>query len=83
MFDDVAEITEMLKHPCYLNTQLRAYIGTPLVVNDEIWGTLNFSSQKPRLPQFSHQDFHSIESLAREISDILSEQSTRVVTSRA
>ena len=46
-YQDVAEITEMLKHPCYLNTQLRAYVGTPVFINGEIWGTLNYSSAYP------------------------------------
>ena len=61
------EITEMLKHPVYLSAQLRAYIGTPIFVSGNVWGTLNFSSLKPRNPIFNEQDFKYIEYLARII----------------
>jgi len=66
-YDDVAEITEMLKHPCYQNTQLRAYIGTPLIINDQIWGTLSFSSLKPKEPNFTAADYRLVDSLADQI----------------
>ncbi|MGR3463597.1 ATP-binding protein [Limimaricola sp.] len=39
-------------HPCYLNFGLESYIGTPLVVNGEVFGTLNFSSAQPRSRAF-------------------------------
>ena len=70
-YDDVAVISEMLKHPCYVNTQLRAYIGTPLFINGQVWGTLNFSSQKPQQPIFSSQDYKLVESMARQIERII------------
>lgn len=73
-FDDVAEISEMLKHPCYLNTQLRAYIGTPLIVANDIWGTLNFSSLTPKLPAFGQKEFAIVESLAQRVTKILEAQ---------
>lgn len=71
IFDDVAVVTEMLKHPVYLATQLRAYIGTPLIVDNKVWGTLNFSSRQPKQPEFSPQDFEVIESLAIQASEII------------
>ncbi|MDJ0796071.1 MAG: response regulator [Calothrix sp. MO_167.B12] len=36
-------------HPCYINTQLESYLGTTLIVGGAIYGTLNFSSQSPKL----------------------------------
>lgn len=71
-YDDVAEITEMLKHPVYLTIQLRAYIGTPIIIDSEIWGTLNFSSRIPRNPGFTTADYQFIESLAEEVAQQLS-----------
>jgi len=73
-FDDVAEISELLKHPCYLNTQLRAYIGTPLVLGNQVWGTLNFSSLRPKQPAFTQQDFETIESLAQRATKFINAQ---------
>ena len=71
-YKDVAEITEMLKHPCYLNTQLRAYIGTPIIVNGSIWGTLNFSSLYPHRLDYSDDEIQFMEQKAGVISDLLS-----------
>lgn len=70
-YRDVAEITEMLKHPCYLNTQLRAYIGTPVFVDGEIWGTLNYSSLHPRKLNYSKDDIQFLENQSREIAPLL------------
>jgi hypothetical protein len=56
-YDDVANITEMLKHPCYLNYQLRAYIGTPIAFEGKSSGRSitparpheNIPTRNPRL----------------------------------
>lgn len=73
-YDDVADISEMLKHPCYLTTQLRAYIGTPVHVRGEIWGTLNYSSLVPRTALYSPTDIHFLETQAARCGEILSDQ---------
>jgi len=74
-YKDVAQITSMLKHPCYLNTQLRAYIGTPLRVNGKIWGTLNYSSLKPHKTEYSLDEVAFLEKQAKLMSAILEKQS--------
>ena len=73
-YEDVADISEMLKHPCYLNTQLRAYIGTPLIVNGEIWGTLNYSSLLPSAVDYSQEQIDYLEYQAKSVSKILENQ---------
>jgi GAF domain-containing protein len=77
-YEDVAEITEMQKHPCYLSTQLRAYVGTPVTVNGNIWGTLNYSSQLPRKLVYSAQDIEFLESQAQEVGRILEKISDKI-----
>ncbi len=72
-FKDVAEIKEMQKHPVYLALQLRAYIGTPLMINNKVWGTLNYSSINPRNAPFFPSEYQFIESQAKKVSKILSE----------
>lgn len=42
--------SEIRTHPCYQNFQLEAYLGVPLVVDGERYGTLNFSDPEPRAP---------------------------------
>jgi len=72
-FKDVAEIKEMQKHPVYLALQLRAYIGTPIMVNNKVWGTLNYSSIKPRNAPFFPSEYQFIENQAKKVSRILSD----------
>jgi len=77
-YHDVAKISTMLKHPCYLNTQLRAYIGTPLRVGGKIWGTLNYSSLNPHKARYSAKEVAFLEQQAQKVSLIL-EQLSAVV----
>lgn len=71
-YKDVALISEMLKHPCYLNTQLRAYIGTPIQIEGEVWGTLNFSSKFPRKLEYTVEEIDFLENQAVMVSELLS-----------
>ncbi|RMF74137.1 MAG: response regulator [Acidobacteria bacterium] len=50
-------------HPCYGETGIEAYIGTPLTVDGERYGTLNFSSPTPREP-FSDHDRELVKLIA-------------------
>jgi GAF domain-containing protein len=68
---DVAKISEMLKHPVYLNTQLRAYIGTPIIVQNVIIGTLNYSSGDPREVVYTNDEVRFIERQAQQVAALL------------
>ena len=70
-YKDVAEVSEMLKHPCYLNTQLRAYIGTPILVDGELWGTLNYSSLNPRKVEYTSDEVEFLVEQAILIAPLL------------
>jgi len=54
-------------HPCYLQFGLETYIGTPLHVDGEVWGTLNFSSPTPRRRHFTEVEIE----LVRLVADAL------------
>ena len=71
-YKDVAEITEMLKHPCYLNTQLRSYIGTPLFIDGAVWGTVNYSSLFPHKLEYTSEEIQFLEEQAKTVAEILS-----------
>ena len=73
-YDDVATISEMLKHPCYLNTQLRAYIGTPIRIDNRVWGTLNYSSLSPRDHLYNSEEVAFLEQQAQTIAELLQAQ---------
>ena len=70
-YKDVASISEMLKHPCYLNTQLRSYIGTPVRIEGEIWGTVNYSSMHPHKLDYTKEEIKFLEDQARQIAELL------------
>ena len=53
-FHHVAE-SEIRTHPCYRTFRLEAYVGTPVVVDGERWGTLNFSSRDSHEPFEEYQ----------------------------
>lgn len=54
-FED-AELSRFKTHPCYLEFGLSTYIGIPIEVNKEIYGTLNFTAPLARLKPFNETD---------------------------
>ncbi|WP_428236478.1 PAS domain S-box protein [Gracilimonas sp.] len=57
-------------HVCYEHFKLESYIGAPVYVDGELYGTLNFSSEKKR-PEFTHGDKDTITLLSEWIGSIL------------
>ena len=43
-------------HPCHDRFKLESYIGVPINVNGELYGTINFSDPDPHRPSFSESD---------------------------
>lgn len=52
------------QHPCYQGFGLESYIGAPLLVDGQRYGTLNFSAEAPRAKRFTKEDHDLIELLA-------------------
>jgi signal transduction histidine kinase/CheY-like chemotaxis protein len=63
-FEDV-EKTKYKTHPCYLEFGLAAYIGVPILVGNEVYGTLNFSSPSAREGEFCVADTEVIKLMAQ------------------
>jgi PAS domain S-box-containing protein len=57
-------------HPCYDSFQLESYIGVPFDVDGELYGTINFSSSKPKESGFSKADHDLITLLGEWVSGI-------------
>ena len=55
--------SEIRNHPCYSNFNLEAYIGAPVIVDGERYGTFNFSSPDPVKP-FTSQDIELVRLIA-------------------
>lgn len=59
-------------HPCYKSFALEAYIGTPVIVNGEPYGTLNFSNPEPHDGIFDSGDYNLIQLFAQWVGNEIS-----------
>ncbi len=55
-------------HPCYAAFQLESYIGVVLMINEQRYGTLNFSALAPRAKPFDETDIEFIRLMGRWIA---------------
>jgi signal transduction histidine kinase len=74
--DDVLSIDEMGQspysgHPCYQTQQLESYIGAPLLVNGQRYGTVNFSSPEPRAEPWTEEDRQLVRLVTAMIGGVL------------
>jgi GAF domain-containing protein len=60
-----------LHHPLYQSLPLECYIGIPIMLHGQPWGCMDFSSMAQRDEPFSTQDIQLIESLAKEITQLI------------
>ncbi|WP_448192795.1 sensor domain-containing diguanylate cyclase [Azospirillum sp. sgz301742] len=77
--DDVVAIEHMgvsphAGHPCYAAFGLECYIGVPVTVRGERYGTLNFSAARPLPRSFDEADLEFIRLLGRWVNSTLSEE---------
>ncbi|MEC9260368.1 MAG: ATP-binding protein [Pseudomonadota bacterium] len=56
--------SEIASHPCYQAQGLEAYLGAPILLNDEVYGTVNFSSPNPVSP-FPPEAYDYVELIAQ------------------
>lgn len=63
-------------HPAYGVFRLEAYLGLPLYVGGEFYGTLNFSSPHPRERKFTEVDLHCLRLMGGWISTELHRRQT-------
>ena len=62
-FHNVSQ-SEIADHPCFANFQLESYIGAPIKIGNEVFGTVNFSSAASS-PVFTDQAYDYIELFAQ------------------
>ncbi len=80
-FHHVSE-TRWAAHPCYQTMGLETYIGAPVKVRGERYGTVNFSSLTPRNHLFSSYDLEFIALLANWVGYVLEWRNTRYMLER-
>ncbi|SDN08669.1 PAS domain S-box-containing protein [Haloarchaeobius iranensis] len=72
-----AERVGRASHPAYREFELESYIGSPLVVDGERYGTLNFSAAAPRDSPFGQFEHAFVELLAELVSAALARERDR------
>jgi diguanylate cyclase (GGDEF)-like protein/PAS domain S-box-containing protein len=77
--DDVLAITDVTKskyvgHPCHRELALVSYIGAPIRVNSEVYGTINFSSPSARQLEYDAIDDEFMRLLSRWTGTYLEKQ---------
>ncbi|BAU66545.1 PAS/PAC Sensor Hybrid Histidine Kinase [Stanieria sp. NIES-3757] len=70
-YHQVGAIEQLRSHPVYQNLKLETYIGTPIIVEQAIYGTLNFSSTKIRERPFTSHEREIIEMMAQSIGKFI------------
>ncbi|WP_157471697.1 PAS domain S-box protein [Gilvimarinus agarilyticus] len=63
--------SSLASHPCYQSTQLECYIGAPVWVKGNVFGTLNFSAPEARANEFSDYERDFVRVLARWVGATL------------
>lgn len=62
--EHVAKDDRYANHPAYLAFGLESYIGIPIKLNGELYGTLNFSSATPYKRKFQESDIDALQLVA-------------------
>jgi diguanylate cyclase (GGDEF)-like protein/PAS domain S-box-containing protein len=67
----IKEILETGEYQIYQNLGIESYIGTPIFVNNKIYGTLSFCSRDMRHKNFASQEKEIIELMAQSLGKFL------------
>ncbi|HKJ44778.1 MAG TPA: PAS domain S-box protein [Balneolales bacterium] len=65
------------RHPCYKKFHLNSYIGIPIIVDEEIYGTLNFSSGEKREDPFSDHEKEYVQLLGKWVGALIERRNTK------
>lgn len=69
--EDDIPASDYRQHPAYQHTQIESYIGAPLWVGGQIFGTLCFHARKSRHHQYDSLDKDFVRLLARWVSSVV------------
>lgn len=76
-YHEISQNKFLSKHPIYLNFQPECYLGTPIWINGEIYGTLSFYSKNCQKVFLNHE-YELIELMAQAIGKAISLDETEL-----
>ena len=82
-FHHVQKVEEMRCHPLYQSLKLESYIGTPIWVDSQLYGTLCFFSVDVRHEKFERHEKEIIELMAQSIGKFISAHQTEIKRQQA
>lgn len=69
--EDTIPRSVLAEHPAFKRTQVESYIGVPLLIGGELYGTLSFTSQKSRQQEYDRLDKDFVRLLGRWVSSVV------------
>ncbi|MEM9491808.1 MAG: GAF domain-containing sensor histidine kinase, partial [Myxococcota bacterium] len=69
-----AAASEWSSHPAYIDFKLESYLGAPVMVFGDVFGTINFSSPSPRKEPLTSADHQLVELMAEWMGNELQRQ---------
>ena len=82
-YTHIGEIEEMQSHPVYQNLKLESYIGTPILINDQVYGTLSFSSTEVRNTDFQPHELEIVELMAQSLGSFIAAHQAEIERQQA
>lgn len=70
-YAQIGKIPPMQSHSLYQTLKLESYIGTPIFVNEKVFGTLSFASTQIRQQDFTAQEKEFIELMAQSLGKVI------------
>jgi diguanylate cyclase (GGDEF)-like protein/PAS domain S-box-containing protein len=61
-------------HPCYREFGLESYIGVPVRIDGEVWGTVNFSAPEARADPFSALEYELVRLIGDAVAHLVHER---------
>lgn len=74
----VKSLNKLQKYPLYKNRRVRSFIGTPIWVNDRLYGTLEFFSPTSRQEGFALHEKEIIELMAQGIGTAIATYTAQI-----
>jgi len=75
--NDASEDPRFKDHSSYQTYGLDTYIGTPVVINDEVWGILGFARKKKRAEPFSELEVEMVRLMGTAVETVIAEKEVR------
>jgi len=75
--NDASKDSRFKEHASYQTYGLETYIGTPLIINDQVWGILGFSRKSKRAEPFTELEIEMVRMMGTALETVIAEQKVR------